>query len=794
MNLLQYKDSTDLRTVLLDDAYRQGHGGVPMTAIATIGVVVIHWINSGSLLSPLWLGTQLGVTALRGMILIYDTRCGHQLGFELRRHLLTIPMLATTLAWAVLPYLIFPTAGPEEQLGLICVMSGLAGGAASVLAPLQWVGRLYIICMLMPGAVLVYGMPGAGPVISALGFCFMVVMLMTHAQARKVLVVAHTRLAENQRLLGNIQTHQRAAERLNDELLATQDALRRQNASLEDEVEKRTARIRLAFSVIENTTEGVMVMTTDGTVVEVNPAFTVITGYPPEEAIGGPSSVLRSNKHEASDYDQMWQLLRKHGKWEGELWSRKRDGSVFLEHRVVDAVRDEYGHIVHYVSIFNDVTESHYKDEQLRHLAFHDPLTGLGNRSLLQENLVQGIALADRHKSRLAVLFFDLDQFKAINDNLGHQVGDRLLQAVALRLKENLRTSDTLARLGGDEFVVVMNDIRDSEDCAVLAAKVLREISTPFDLDESRIHVRSSVGIAIYPDDGRDVQTLMRNADMAMYAAKSAGRDTFRFFHATLSEDAHRRMEMEAALQDAIAMNQLSLHYQPKVAPTSGRVEGYEALLRWQLPPRGFISPDNFIPVAEDSGLIRSIGAWVVAEACAQIARWHQQGFGWQHVAINVSAKQLLQDDLLEIIRVETRRQAVPPDLLEIEVTESVLVSKPEQAIHVLQNLRTMGVTVAIDDFGTGHSSLAYLRRLPVDVLKIDRAFVQDSVEDAHAQAIIRMILALSKTLDLKVVAEGVETQEQADLLHAGGCDLLQGYLFAHPAPAVTLEAGWQIH
>jgi predicted signal transduction protein with EAL and GGDEF domain len=354
-----------------------------------------------------------------------------------------------------------------------------------------------------------------------------------------------------------------------------------------------------------------------------------------------------------------------------------------------------------------------------------------------------------------------------------------------------VRAVDTLARIGGDEFVVLMNAVDQPEHCHVLADKLLAAIDEPLELEGNRLHIRTSIGMALYPQHGSDGKTLMKCADMAMYSAKAAGRNTARFFHPAMSEQAEQRMQMEIALREAIEQDQFQLHYQAKFDARSGHVVGYEALLRWRHPQWGPVPPDRFIPVAEDAGLIGAIGAMVIAKACAQLADWERQGFGWQTVAINVSVRQLEHDDLIGLISMELQRHGVPYPCLQVEVTESVLVAQPEQTLPVLRRLRELGVKVAIDDFGTGHSSLAYLYRLPVDVLKIDRTFVQHMGQDDSALAVVRTILSLSQTLHLQTVAEGVETEQQADLLRQAGCDVFQGYLFARPEPAANIEAGW---
>jgi diguanylate cyclase (GGDEF)-like protein/PAS domain S-box-containing protein len=619
-------------------------------------------------------------------------------------------------------------------------------------------------------------------------------MFISHAQARRMLVDAKNSLFDKQMLLTDAYRQQEVVHRLNAELETSQQALRDQNSRLENLVEERTARIRLAFSVIENTAEAVMVITADGEIIEVNPAFCRITGYAPEEIIGKPANILQASLDDQSAYAALWQELSETGKWSGELWSARKDGSQFLERRSMDAVRNKSGKITHYVAVASDVTDAHHKDEQLRHMASHDPLTGLPNRSLLLEKLEQGIAQAREHTARLGVFFLDLDHFKSINDSLGHHIGDILLREISVRLKGCIRLSDTLARLGGDEFVVIMNNVRDGEDCARLAQVLIAALEPQIALNETVIHIRTSIGIAVYPDDSEDANTLMKNADMALYAAKAAGRGTFAFFQPKMSAQANQRLEFEFELREAITQRELTLHYQSKVHTKDRSVEGYEALIRWNHPKKGLVPPDKFIPMAEAAGIIDLIDHWVVSEACRQIADWHERGFGWQRVAVNISSRQFQHENLVALFLQASASHGIPATLIEVEVTESFIMTHPEKAIATLQALQAAGITVAIDDFGTGHSSLAYLRTLPIDVVKIDRMFIMEAETDPVSQAIIKAIVDLCTTLNLEVVAEGVETYALVEMLSAAGCYILQGHYFSSALAPATLEAQWSQH
>ena len=545
--------------------------------------------------------------------------------------------------------------------------------------------------------------------------------------------------------------------------------------------------LRLAASVFHNSAEGVMVTDAAAHILSVNPAFSDITGYTVDEVLGRNPSLLRSDHQEPEFYQAMWESLARNGLWQGEIWNRKKGGEAYLEWLTINRIDDGAGTPIRYVAVFHDVTESRRKDEHIRHLAFHDALTGLPNRALMQDRLQHALDRARRDGGRLSVTFIDLDRFKAINDTLGHEVGDLLLIEVAHRIKKRLRAADTVARLGGDEFVVLMEELQEIGDCACLAQELIAAIAQPVDLCGYTVQVGASMGMAFFPEDGSSSMELMKRADMAMYAAKSAGRNTYRFFQPDMLERTSRQMNLEMDLRRAIDRGGLELHYQPQVALATGMPLGVEALVRWRHPTFGLLSPNDFIPLAEESGLIRELGNWVLDEACRQAAVWQADGCNIR-IAVNVSARQLESGDLVERIADLTRRHGICPASLEIELTESAVMANPDKAAGLFARLRRLGVTVAVDDFGTGYSSLAYLRRLPIDVLKIDRSFVLDVDRNEEAAQIVKTILALGQALKLTVLAEGVETRRQAELLQSFGCDLAQGYLFSRPLLAVDIN------
>ncbi|MCM5678827.1 EAL domain-containing protein [Schlegelella sp. S2-27] len=581
-----------------------------------------------------------------------------------------------------------------------------------------------------------------------------------------------------------------AVENRTAELATANDDLRR-------EITERTRNekeLRLAASVFHNTLDGVMIIDPDRRMVSVNQAFAALTGYSLEECLGQPEAVLRSDRQSIEFYQEIWAAVEQAGRWQGELWNKRRDGEDFLAWMNLVKVSDSDGRVERYVGVFHDITEMRSKEERIRHLAFHDTLTGLPNRTLLQDRLEHAITAAQRTGEPLGLMFIDLDRFKSINDSLGHEAGDALLKEVAQRLANSLRKSDTVARLGGDEFVVLLPRVGMPHNYGLVAQKLIEALSKPIILDGNAMQVSASIGIACFPDDGIDTMALMKNADAAMYAAKVGGRGTYRFFQPAMTSLAVERLNFEMQLRGAVANGELELFYQPKISLDSGVACGVEALVRWHHPTLGMIPPVEFIPVAEATGIIDALGDWVLEEACRQLRAWRLAGLGTIKIAVNVSARQLQQSDLPEYIASLAQKYEISACDLEVELTESVLMANPEEISGVLSRLRGIGVLVAIDDFGTGYSSLAYLRRLPIDVLKIDRSFVMNADRDESDGQVVKLILGLGSALQLAIVAEGVETEAQAAFLKSCGCTTAQGYLYARPQPAAQLETWLRKH
>ncbi|RMG32630.1 MAG: EAL domain-containing protein, partial [Gammaproteobacteria bacterium] len=557
---------------------------------------------------------------------------------------------------------------------------------------------------------------------------------------------------------------------------------------------RRQTDLLQAAAVLESTQDGVFITELDGTIISVNRAFTSITGYSAEEAIGQTPRLLKSDRHDESFYRAMWVAIRETGHWSGEIWNRRKNGEVYPQWMSISTVRDIAGEPTCYVAVFSDLSEVRESQERAEFLAHYDPLTELPNRRLFQAQLKHALQQAARHDSRLSVIMLDLDRFKPVNDSFGHPVGDALLCAVAERLRGLLRVNDTLARIGSDEFALLLEEIHSDADAMVIVEKVQQAFRAPFRVAEQNLFVTASLGVALYPNDGESGDVLIRAADAAMFSAKQQGSNTFAFYSERLTAAAFERVMLESGLRNAIEENQLLLHYQPQIDLPSGRMIGVEALLRWRHPELGLVGPDRFIPLAESTGLMIEIGEWVLQTACRQAREWLDQGLDLR-IGVNVGDLQIRRGVIQRQVEEALRSSGLPADRLELEILENLVMDNAEQNVAMLSALRERGVRLAMDDFGTGYSSLSYLQQLPLHRLKIDKAFVGDIPTHADSRAIVRAIIALGTSLDLEVLAEGVETPEQMDFLIEEGCQMGQGYLFARPMPAdeiPTFSVGWR--
>ncbi len=549
-------------------------------------------------------------------------------------------------------------------------------------------------------------------------------------------------------------------------------------------------RLLQAAKVFESTTDGVVITDAETHIVAVNRAFTEITGYGEAEARGHTPRLLQSGRHDEHFYQSVWNSIKQTGSWSGEIWNRRKGGEVYPEWLNISAVRDEAERLTNYVGVFSDLSQVKRSEEELEQLAHYDPLTGLPNRLLFNARLDHALLRVEREGMVLTLLFIDLDHFKIVNDGLGHPTGDKLLQEVAQRLSQAVRSEDTVARLGGDEFVVALEGLENTLRVSNLAEKLLDGLTSPFEIDGNTIFIGASIGISSYPMDGLDGTTLLKNADAAMYSAKEEGRNTYRFYNAEMTRSARERLTLEAHMRRGIVEQEFILHYQPQVDVASGEIVGVEALVRWDHPTSGLIPPARFIPLAEETGLIVPLGDWVLYSACLQAKAWLEDpGMPPLTMAVNLSPRQFRQADLAAHVRSVLDATELPPGMLELEITESAVMGNAEQAAATLQALKELGVMISIDDFGTGYSSLSYLKRFPIDKLKIDQSFIRDIPQDQSDMEIAATIIAMSRNLRLKVLAEGVETEAQLSFLKAQGCDAYQGFLFSRPVPADVLRS-----
>lgn len=547
-------------------------------------------------------------------------------------------------------------------------------------------------------------------------------------------------------------------------------------------------RLRQAAAVFDCTREGVLVTDRQGLIVHVNRAFMAITGYQRDEVIGQQPSLFKSGHHPPGFYQAMFATLSASGEWSGEIWNRRKSGEIYPQWQTIRVIHDDQGRLSHYVAVFSDITAIKNSEQELKHLAHHDPLTDLPNRLLFSDRAEQALASAQTHRHGCALLMLDLDHFKLINDSLGHNVGDRLLKAVAARLQGLFGAGITLARLGGDEFALLLERCPQPGQAAALAQRMLDALKEPFCIDGNQLFINASIGISLFPSDALNAEQLLRNADAALSKAKTSGRNGYALYTEELTAHAQQRVEIAFELRRALEQQELRVYYQPVHDLQTSRLIGVEALVRWQHPQRGLVSPAEFIPIAERTGLIADIDAWVMQQACRQMCQWQQSGVVLSFVAVNVSSRLFARRELYQQVAQVLHDTGLDPACLELEVTESAVMDDPEVALEQMHRLRELGVRLAIDDFGTGYSSLLRLKRLPVQKLKIDQGFVAGLPWDEDDAAIVRVIIALARSMGMQVHAEGIEQVEQAAFLLAQECDLGQGYWFGRPVSADRLD------
>ncbi len=564
---------------------------------------------------------------------------------------------------------------------------------------------------------------------------------------------------------------------------------------LEERVQERTTdlmaaneELRLMGEVFDHALEGIIIMGMDGKIVKVNPSFTNLTGYPDFEAIGKDTSFLEVDDQHPAVYEDIRQALIDDKFWDGEVWSKRKDGESVPFWTSLSTMFDEEQQPVGYICIFHDIRKLKEQEQLIQHQALHDPLTELPNRVLLKDRMDVAISHAQRSQEKLAVIFLDLDNFKTINDSLGHDHGDELLKEVAARLRNVVRPGDTVCRMGGDEFVVLVDNLEAKDGVRVVAKRIEKELTSVFRIMKRNLFISASLGIAFFPDDGEDSDALIKNADLAMYQAKSKGKNNTQLFTAGMNKDALERLAMEEEIRAALDTDQFTVHLQPKIDIVSMKMVGMESLARWESPSRGLVSPVKFIPVCEEAGLIIPLGRTILKVSCwrgQELIRRHPDTP--LHIAINLSLKQLQHENIINDIKEALEETSIKPENIEFEITESVLMSNPERSLKTLHSIADMGIKIAIDDFGTGYSSLFYLKHFPVSTLKIDKSFIDDITTDSSSSQIVETIIAMAQRLNLKVVAEGVETKDQLEHLQTLGCDMVQGFYFSKPLTPVEI-------
>ena len=547
-------------------------------------------------------------------------------------------------------------------------------------------------------------------------------------------------------------------------------------------------RLRQAAAVFDCTREGVLVTDARGQIVHVNRAFIEITGYQVEDVMGHQPSLFKSGRHSPDFYEQMFRALNQEGEWSGEIWNRRKSGEIYPQWQTIRVIHDDQGQVSHYVAVFSDISAIKHSEHELAHLAHHDPLTDLPNRLLFTDRAEQALASAQIHKRGCALLMLDLDHFKIINDSLGHNVGDQLLKAVGERLQGLFGPGVTLARLGGDEFAVLAESCPQVVQAAALAQRIIDSMKQPFVFNGHQLFVSVSIGISLFPSDALSAEQLLRNADSALFKAKSSGREGYALYTEELTAHAQHRIEIGNELRRALDQQELRVYYQPVHDLQTSQMIGVEALVRWQHPLRGLVPPAEFIPIAERTGLIAEIDAWVMDQACRQMCRWLAEGRGLSFLAVNISSRLFARHELYEQVAKVLHETGLDPAKLELEVTESAVMDDPEMALEQLHRLRELGLSLAIDDFGTGYSSLLRLKRLPVQKLKIDQGFVAGLPWDEDDAAIVRVVIALAQSMGMQVHAEGIEQMEQARFLLNHQCDLGQGYWFGRPMLAADID------
>ena len=568
-------------------------------------------------------------------------------------------------------------------------------------------------------------------------------------------------------------------------------ALEHNNELLQTEISRRVKvemKMQMATMVYENAVEGIVITDSEANILFTNPAFTHITGYEQEEAIGKNPRILKSDMHDDDFFKNMWDSLIEKGHWKGEIWNRRKNGEAYPEWLSISAIKNPQDKIDNFVAVFHDITEIKERQEKIEHMAYHDPLTALPNRQLFYDRISVAIKHSQRNKLKISVLFIDLDNFKKINDSYGHAVGDMLLKQVAQNIKHSCRSDDTVARIGGDEFAALLPEIETEKDIIEIAKRIVSLLAQPYEIEGHKCYIGASIGITVYPTDGKTPDDLIKNADIAMYSAKTVGKNRYHFFKKEMNEEVTRQIDLENKLRKGWKKKEVAVYYQPKVNLNSGKICGLEALLRWDNGEGTLISPATIIPIAEKTGLITKIDEWVLRDACKYLAEGSNEHLQDKIISVNLSAINFSRKNLANRIFKITEEMGVSQKNIELEITESILIHNVEVAKKILNEMSNVGLRIAMDDFGKGHSSLNYLMEFPFSTVKIDKSFVDNLATDSKSRAITKAIINLAHDMEMKVLAEGVEKQDQLDILYEFGCDEIQGYIFSKPIPKEEVD------
>ena len=787
------EEGQQLRCKQVEMLYDQLRIGIAGSLASALFLVAVFWTITPHAILLIWFTLVFILSVLRLNLFHQFThainvqeRTGYWLGW------FTLGTAASGITWGVATIVLIPDRSVAHISFALLWIGGLSAGSVSAYSIIRRAFLAFSLPALLPTAFFLLYLGGRVEVTIGIGTLLFTGFLTLSAMRmhRSLLRELELRL-ENTRLIARLEQEKAQVDRINDLLerrVAERTAeLTASNRSLQQEIteRERTAEaLSQAAAVFENTSEGAMITDTAQQIVAVNRAFTRITGYCQQDVIGKTSRFLYVNEDAEPLFADMARSLERTGHWQGELWQRRQNGETFPVWLSASTVINVHGTVTHQVSLFSDITSLKESQEQLERLAHHDSLTGLPNRLLFQARLQHALERARREGERVAVLCFDLDHFKNINDSLGHPAGDRLLQGVTQRLLYSVREEDTVARFGGDEFTLLLENLHEAKDAGLVAEKVLKVLARPFDLDGQESYVTGSIGISLFPDDGQDITSLLKNADSALYQAKEHGRNNYHYYTEDLTQAAFKRLELESNLRRAVERGEFVLFYQPQVDLSDGRVVGAEALVRWQHPELGLVLPSEFIPMTESTGLIVKLGEWVMRNACAQTKAWQNAGMPLIRIAVNLSSVQVSRGDILSTVQRVLLKTGLDPRYMELEITEGLIMRQTRDTLRILHELTEMGVMLAIDDFGTGYSSLNYLKRLPLQRLKIDKSFVREIPDDAEDRAITRAVIALGNSLNLMVVAEGVENEIQRDFLYSNGCDEAQGYLYGAPLSA----------